>query len=61
MPKQSQRQQTKSPELCVGQIPIAFPTKGTLEPNERREVVVLLSRLLLQVANHENEVCDDHS
>jgi len=30
---------------------IAFPTKGPLDAGERAQIIALLSRLLLQVAN----------
>ena len=43
------------------QLTIAFTTQRLLEEKQRAEVVVLLSRLLLQVgsAHNESEVNDD--
>jgi hypothetical protein len=45
------------------QMGIAFPTKGTLDPRVRAEIVALLGRLLLQAARaeREGEVTDDAS
>jgi hypothetical protein len=45
------------------QVGIAFPTRGTLEPRVRAEIVALLGRLLLQAARAEleGEVSDDAS
>jgi hypothetical protein len=45
------------------QVGIAFPTRGTLEPRVRAEIVALLGRLLFQAARAdlEGEVSDDAS
>ena len=48
----------------ASQMGIAFPTKGTLDPRVRAEIVALLGRLLLQAARAEHEeaeVNDDAS
>jgi hypothetical protein len=47
----------------ASQMGIAFPTKGTLEPRVRAEIVALLGRLLFQAARAEleSEANDDAS
>ena len=47
--------------LPASQMGIAFPTKGTLDPKVRAEIVALLGRLLSQAARAEleGEVNDD--
>jgi hypothetical protein len=61
MTKQSSRQ--RSLTQLAPQLPIVFETLRPLEEKHRAEVVVLLSRLLLQVASadNESEVDDDAS
>jgi hypothetical protein len=47
----------------TSQMGIAFPTKGTLDPRVRAEVVALLARLLLHATRpvRDGEVSDDAS
>jgi hypothetical protein len=53
MPKSSQGK--RKPARHRFQMKIAFPTKGPLDADERSEIIALLSRLLLQVANANRE------
>ncbi len=47
----------------AAQLPMAFTTRHVLDPKQRADAVVLLSRLLLQVARgiDRSEVGDDAS
>jgi hypothetical protein len=49
MPKSSHGK--RKPARYRFQMKIAFPTKGPLDVDERAQIIALLSRLLLQVAN----------
>ena len=51
------------PQDPAAQMLIAFTTRLVLDREQRADVVGLLSRLLLQVANaqRQDEVDDDHS
>jgi hypothetical protein len=48
---------------AASQLPMAFTTRQALDPRRRADAVVLLSRLLVQVAGaeREREVDDDAS
>jgi len=61
MTKQGSRRRPLSPP--APQLTFAFTTQRPLEEEQRAEVLVLLSRLLLQVASadNESEVGDDAS